>query len=101
MSRKAVHEFGGAADGPRRVAGRVQSDTPALRQILLPQNAEANVLGFAFAGAGKDARRQLRIRGGASNGQSAPLRGVPGRRRGGRGSRPVRRITTIRMSDQV
>src|SRR5262249_22529667 len=59
VSQEAVHEFRGAADRPGRVARRVQPDTPALWQILLRQNAFADVPGFAFAGSGENTRRQL------------------------------------------
>lgn len=37
VPQEAVHELGEGAGGPGRLAGRVQSDTPVLGQVLLRQ----------------------------------------------------------------
>ncbi len=59
--------------------------------IARQQDAAGNLGGFAFAGARENARCQLRIRCGTTSPGEAPLRGARGRKRGGTGSRPVRR----------
>ena len=44
-----VHFVGAVAGGPGSLAGRIQSRPASLRQILLRQNAYADVLGLAAA----------------------------------------------------
>jgi hypothetical protein len=65
ISQKTLHRFGRTAGRPGGLARRVQSDTPALGQVLLWQDSDADFLGFGFSGAREDACRKFFLRAGA------------------------------------
>ena len=94
LSQEALSQPGGAAGRSGSVARRVQSDTPTFRQILLWQDADADLLGFFAAGQGENAGLVREC----SAGAGAEPRTAQRKRRRVSGDH---RLTLARVSDQV